>query len=389
MKKIQINWKKETKKKAIIALSIVVSVCVVLIMSFYIGNEEFRSFFDRNILRKEVTENKATSIDISKYENPSIYAYDKYITLLNKNALTFYTNSGKKEYELEVSISDALYASNNRFLVVAQKNGQNIYLISEGNIVWQNELDGEIRKIEVNKNGYVSIITAETNYKTVVSTYSPAGKKLFKNYLHSTTAIDTSISNDNKYLAIAEVNTSGTLIQSSIKIISVEKAQTQPENAVIYTYNAQSNSLITSIQYQDRNRLISMYDDGVHSLLDEKDELFISFNENKVTFANVKLNNYSVYTIEKNAGIFSSNTQVNLKNAGSGKENIYTAKGVVKNIKTYEDNIALNLGSEIHFITTNGWLAKKYTSEKEVKDIVLGGKIAGIVYKDKIDIINL
>ena len=36
-----------------------------------------------------------------------------------------------------------------------------------------------------------------------------------------------------------------------------------------------------------------------------------------------------------------------------------------------------------------GWLTKKYTSEKEVKDIVLAGKIAGIVYKDKIDIINI
>lgn len=389
MRKIYLNWDKEKKKKVAIIVSIIIAVLLILCISFYIGNESFRTFFDRNILRKEITENKATSIDISNYENPSIYAYDKYLTILNKNVLEIYDSSSKKEYELEIPVSDAVYASSNRFLAIAQANGQKIYFVSDGNILWQNELDGEIKKINVNKNGYVSIITEEANYKTVVSTYSPAGKKLFKNYLSSTTAVDTSISNDNKYLAIAEVNTSGTLIQSSIRIVSVEKAQTEPENAVIYTYNAESNILITKLQYQDKNRLISMYDSGIHSLIDEKDEVLVSFNEDKITFGSIKLNNYVVYTAEKNSGLFSSNTQVNLKNTGNDKQNIYTAKGVVKSIDTYEDNVALNIGSEIHFINTNGWLTKKYTSEKEVKDIVLADKIAGIVYKDKIDIVNL
>ncbi len=58
-------------------------------------------------------------------------------------------------------------------------------------------------------------------------------------------------------------------------------------------------------------------------------------------------------------------------------------------MKTCANNIALNLGSSIDFINTNGWLVKKYISEKEIKDIVLAEQIAGIVYKDKIEIANL
>lgn len=46
---------------------------------------------------------------------------------------------------------------------------------------------------------------------------------MFKTYLSSSKAVDVAISNDNKHLAIAEVDTSGTIIQSSIKIISIEK----------------------------------------------------------------------------------------------------------------------------------------------------------------------
>lgn len=256
-------------------------------------------------------------------------------------------------------------------------------------MIWQKEIEGQIQNVNVNKNGYVSVMIAGSSYKTVIATYSPQGKELFKTYLSSTTCIDTSISNDNQYLAIAEINTSGTLIESSIKIISVEKAQTDPTNSVIDIYQAKSNQLIKNVEYQDKNYLACMYDNEIRILYKEQDEPIISFTDNKVTFASIKLDNYAIDTTEKNVGLFNSNTQVSLKNITTQKENIYVAQGIAKDIKTHANHIALNLGSEIHFITTNGWLTKKYTSEKEVKDIILGEKVAGIVYKDKIDVINL
>lgn len=390
MKKIQINWKKETKKKVIFIGGIVLAVCIILIVGLYIGNESARNFIDRNILRKQIQENEATSIAINTEENLSIYAYDKYITILNKNKLISYTSSGEKKYEHEINVNDALYASNNRFLAVAQKNGKNVYLISEANMVWQNEIDieGNITKININKNGYVSIIVTGSSYKTVIITYNPAGKELFKTYLSTTTALDTDISNDNKYLAIAEVNTAGTLIQSNIKIISVEKAQKDPTNSVIYTYNAQANDLIIDLKYQDK-KLVCMYDTGIHLLQEENDEKITTLEDSKIMLASVEFDNCSMYSLEVNSGLFTSNTQIFLKNTQTQKENIYTAQSAIKNVKTYANNLALNLGSEVHFINTSGWLIKKYVSEQEIKDIVLSDKIGGIIYKDKIEIVNL
>lgn len=386
---MQIELDKEKKKKLFIIISIIIAILIIIILSFYIGNKEFRTFFDRYIFRKEITENNAVTIDISDQENLGIYAFDKYITILNKNKLSLYTNSGKKEYEFEINISDAIYASNNRFLVVAQKNGQTLYQISEGNIVWQKDVEGEIQKVNVNQNGYVTVITAGNLHKTVIVTFSPQGKELFKNYLANTTCIDTSISNDNKNLAIAEINTNGTLIESSISIVSIEKAQTDPINSVIEMYQSPSGSLIKNIEYQDKNYLVCMYDNEIKRIYKEQNEKIVSFPEDKITFANIKLDNYIVYTTEKSAGLLNSNTQVSLINVVTQKENIYITSGATKTIRTHGNHIALNLGSEIHFITTNGWLTRKYTSKKEVKDIILGDKIAGIIYKDKIEIVNL
>ncbi|MCI8352708.1 MAG: hypothetical protein HFJ58_03780 [Clostridia bacterium] len=59
-------------------------------------------------------------------------------------------------------------------------------------------------------------------------------------------------------------------------------------------------------------------------------------------------------------------------------------------MKSKGDNIALNLGSRIDFINTNGWLIKRYISQREVQDIVLAEQIAGIIYsKDKVEITSL
>ena len=48
--------------------------------------------------------------------------------------------------------------------------------------------------------------------------------------LKSTRVASTSISEDNKYLAIAEIDTSGTIIQSNIKIFSIDDVKNNTEN---------------------------------------------------------------------------------------------------------------------------------------------------------------
>ena len=48
----------------------------------------------------------------------------------------------------------------------------------------------------------------------------------------------------------------------------------------------------------------------------------------------------------------------------------------------------MNFGTEVKIINTSGWLLKEYESSKQIKDIVLGNSILGIIYKDRIEIIN-
>ena len=380
------------KKKVIFSIIILIIIIVlVIVSSLYITNTSFRETMDKYVFRKSITENNLDYIEIDTENSPNIFAYDKYIVTLEKNTLTQYSQSGKKEGSLEIQVSDPIFDAEGKYLVVAEKNKQKIYLIYNDNIVWEKDIEGNISKINVNKNGYTSVIISGTTYKSVIAVYDKEGKELFKTYLSSTVAVDSSISEDNKYMSFGEVNTSGTLIQSSIKTVSIEKAKQTPSDSIINTYDAEQNDLIINIQYQDKNRLICMYNSSIHIIKDGKDEVLVSLNEkdNNITFSDIELSSNAYRIIEKSAGLFKSNSTVEIYNTTSKKQNIYNFNGVAKKVYSYGNIIAIDLGSEVLFINMNGWLIKKYNSAQNIKNIVLTDNLAGIVYRDKIEFISL
>lgn len=67
----------------------------------------------------------------------------------------------------------------------------------------------------------------------------------------------------------------------------------------------------------------------------------------------------------------------------------YTVEGAAKAINSFNNVIAINLGQEVEFINTKGMLLKRYSSVQEVQNVVIGNGIAGIIYKDQVEIINL
>lgn len=379
------NINVKDKKKWII-ISFVICI-ILIILLFYIFNANFRNFMTIYIFRRQVSQNNLTTISLSEDENSFVYAYDKYITILNKNILYTYNSSGNIVSEEEISISSPIYASNNRFLAIGEKDGSNIYLISGSNIVWQGSIDGNISKININNNGYVSVIVSGTSYTSIIISYDAKGNELFKTYLSNTIAVDTDISNDNKYLSVAEVDYSGALIKSMVKTISIERATSDPTNSVIYTYTNEDNDLITDIKYQNKNMLSCMFNNSICSLNINNQEVSTLINfDGAYNFSDINLKNSFTVASTISSG-FSSKTNIDIYNIQNTSPATYSIDGDIKSVYAYNEKIAINTGSEIHFIGLNGWLIKKYNSPSEINNIVLGDNIAGVVYKDKIEIV--
>ena len=384
------NEHRTFNKKRIAGLIILLVIIVIFIVGYilYATNEEFRTFMDMNVLRKEITENNLNSIVLEDYDKSNIYAYSNKIAVLKDNKLSLYTASGRQEGQLEVQISTPITYSNGRYFMIAQQDSSKAYLIRDNEIVWEKDLEGNISRVSVNSAGYSSIILTGTAYKTVIVVFDNQGNELFK-YMSSTITVDSAISEDNQYLSFAEVNISGTFVQSNIKTLSIEKAKTSPNEANVFTYNADSNSLILNIKYQNNNKLVCMYDDSVHVIKNNEDTKVADINSSGMTFYSIELNNHLVGTVESTSGLLDTQTSVQIINMDNQNQSTYNFNGVTKELYSYGNKIALNLGSEVHFIETNGWLIKKYTSSQEIRKIVITDEIAGIVYRDKIEIVNL
>ena len=382
--------KKINKKKIVTAIIVVIiAIILVSLCVLYTVNKEFREWSDVNIFRKEVQQDSVSTIDFNTEANAEICAYDRYIGILSKNTLQLYNGYGKEEAKLDVPINDVIFNSCGRFLGIAEKEGKKAYLISGKEMVWENEIDGNISQISVNRNGYTAIVISNTSYKTVVNLYDNTGKQLFTIYLSNTRVSSLSISNDNKFLALAEIDTTSSLIQSKVKVISIENAQKDPEGSVVYVNNVDSNKLLTNISYKDKNKLVCLYDNSVEIIFNDECTELVNFSEKKIGFISIELNNTVAIIEEKASGLFTADSEIELISVANQKETSYTVEEVTKEIYTCGDNIALNVGSELHFINTGGWLVKRYLAHQEITNVVMSEYLAGVIYRDKIEIVML
>lgn len=385
------NKVKKINKKKVVNIIIII-ICILLIISavvLYTTNEKCREILDRYVFRKEVYENNLHTIKIDSNKNISTYAYNKYISVLEENKLKLYNKMGREETALDIEISTPIFEANGEYLGIAEKNGQKLYLVNNKNIVWQKDIEGKISQINVNKNGYVSVIISGTSYKAVIKVFDLNGNELFTYYLSTTNVIDTDISNDNKYFAIAEANFSGIVPQSTIKVISIEEAKNNSADAIKYTHLANANDLIINIKYQNKNELVCMYNEHIDILKEGESTELINLKNEEVLFADVNLQSKIIKITKKTTGLFSAEAEMQIINSNTKDTNIYAIENVPKSILVQDNMIAINLGTKALFINSNGWLVKKYQSSQEIQKILLCNDVAGIVSKNKIEIISL
>ena len=363
-------------KFTILLIFILIIITTIVLTCVYFYNVNFRKWCDEK------------SITINKDENVQVFAYDKYICILRKKTLEFYNRIGSKEGVIEIDITNAEFSAAGRYLAVCEKNGQKICLISGKEKMYENNIEGNITQISVNRNGYLSVVISNTSYKSVVDVFDRNGKEIFKTNLRTARVVDVSISQDSKYLAIAEVDLSGIIIKSSVQIVSMDLAQTNPDEAFINKYEATTGKLIMKIKYQENNRLICMYNDSIDIFYENENKEFVKYDEKKLAFTTINLNNRIVLIEETSSGEYTSDTYLDIVNPNNNKKKQYITSNVAKALTTSENKIAINFGTELHIVNTNGILIKRYKSNSEINNVVMTDNLVAIVYSDNIAIIN-
>ena len=78
-----------------------------------------------------------------------------------------------------------------------------------------------------------------------------------------------------------EISQKKVILQSNIKVISIEKAKSDPTNSVEHSISGEAGELITNIKYQDKERLICIYDNSINLLENGKDSEILKLENMK------------------------------------------------------------------------------------------------------------
>lgn len=385
--KPEINTKISNIIKIFIFLLIV--FCIAFILASYLINDEFRSMVDIKILKKEIIENTKNVVEVNTDDNPCLYAYDKYITVFSKNVLTFYDENCSVVSKIDINITDPYITSNGKNLVIAEKNGNKLYVISNMSIAWEKELEGEIYRVDINQNGYINVLLKNSTHKSIVVVYNSESDELFRTYLAKNYAICSKISPNNKYLAIGQVDYTGTVVKSVVQLVSTDLATSDPQNSIVHVYESESGKILNNLAFNSKNEVICMFDSYIQKITESSDEKIYDISKDDI-FVDINLKNNFFVVQKETSGLFSYKYQTNIKNTVGKNDNLYILEdGIPKKIKATENFICMNFTNKVIIINEKGWLIKRYTTSNEIQDVLVGDSIIGIVYNNKIEIINI
>ena len=389
MKKYSLEkFKERRKNRKVIKFTIITLIAIIILVfiALYMANKSFNSFIDTYILKKRISENDANSLTIDTDNLSLIYAYDKSLVVYSDGSINFYNTDAKQTGNIEMTLSKPIADSEDKYLALADYGLQKLCLIKSNSLVWQKDIEGKISRVSVNKQGYVAVSVTGTTYESIVMLFNENGDLLFSKYL-STYVIDVDISDDSKYIAIAEVDNSTILPVTKIEMVSVGLASTSSENATINTYEAESNKLLTGMNFQSKNVLVCSFEDYVLKMTDSSSDRLYEFSD-LTAYLEVDSRKGFVRIDKEESSVFKSDYRLKITNENNS-EKVYIIEGSIKSVVCKDNKIALNLGKEVQFIDNNGWLVKKFIGNQEVKSVLVSNKIGIIVFKDKISIVNL
>ena len=371
-------------KKIIGIISFSLLFCYFIISSIYVHRDELKNYWNNE--EWKLVEILKT-IPASNYY--AIDGNDRNLIVVGNNYAHGYSEIGKENFDINVSLKNAIISTEGDYCIIGEKDASKIYMINSNAKIWEMDIQGTILYVSVNKNGYSAIVYKQLGYKSLIKVNKPNGEELFTTYLASKYAVDVEISNDNKTLAIAEIDTDGVNVESIIELVSMNDLENQNSQKL----ELMENLVITDIEYNSKNKLIVQTDKNFLFLEGEVLQKIGDDFNNNVKIASIESADNPIIITKVDNGLFDSNYVLRIyenKNSGIVYEE-YQIEEAPSIVSVNNGNIAMLLENELIVVNSNGKLIKKSDIIGIVKSIVMfnNGRAIAVIHREKIEFMKI
>ena len=212
---------------------------------------------------------------------------------------------------------------------------------------------------------------------------------MFTTYLASNYAIDAEVSNDNKTLAVAELDTDGVNISSVIEFVDMSDLESKNSKKI----TLEEDTLLTNIKYDSKNRLVAQTDKNILLLENDEIKTFAEDFSEKTKIVSIENSNNPITISKVENGLFDTKYLLEIyeyKTSGSSVKN-YQIEEAPSIVAVKDDKIAMLLEKELIVVNSSGKLVKKYDVLGNIKSIIIynNGNALAVVYRDKIEFMKI
>jgi len=310
--------------------------------------------------------------------------YDGHIVRCGRGGIRLLDVESVEQWSKPLLLNKPMVKSSGSYLLVADSGGKDIYLLKGRSIRWNEKLENAIINADVNKKGYVSVVTEKESYKGEVIVYDSYGNWMFTTARAEDFILSARVLASSQSTLITTVSASGDSVNTNFEFVDMYgKTQTTVtmENEIVssavelsngWVVAAGSNSILC-INSKDETRWKHSFD-RIYSIT-------ALSGKNVVAAVRVK---------DKSSLLDGGKTYIKVIDIRGNISDIYLLESDVINIKEYDGIIAINTGEEVHFINSDGEVKAAYEPEMTVEDVFFIDKNqALVILSNSVAVVNI
>lgn len=348
---MKFNKRKFFKNMFLLVLFICLVVCGVYLWKTPEARENIYEYYSELLLSFSEDEiidvTEAFTLSYDPAIQTSIVPGKDGMLVINKNGISEYTSTKNPVWVKDMNISNPIIDANNNRFVIAESGGKKIMSFQNRTMLWDLELQNEIKKVVINKDGYVGVVFSQVGYKSGFLFLDPSGKEIFRKIFANTNLVDVDISPKGDKVAMIEADVSTSTINSAISFMS-------SNGQVVYS-EIEDDVLMSGIRFVDNSNVFAVGDSRLVKI-DKNYErtVFDDFSEKIVSGINLENEGKIIETYRASGSIFANKSTIDILNVNNKKTGTGEVAGVVKAIESSGKTIAIILADRVDFFDVSG-----------------------------------
>ena len=204
---------------AVLILAIITAIILPDILNAILGNKISEEIYS-------VTTDVVSEFDVG-FINGKFAIY-------NSQGLKKYNNKAEFEEEYYTSSYAPIMHKKGKYVALADTSSTEITVLKGNSVHYEVKAPQNVKRISVNEKGYLTVLSGETGYKSVVLVYDNTGTEKYRWYSDESYAIDAKLSDNSKILAVASV-----------------RMEANRLNTVVEQYKIKDENVLSSIQLEE------------------------------------------------------------------------------------------------------------------------------------------